>query len=217
MSQDDAKGEFPQQQEVVSRKELFRTPFLQLVEIEYTRPPFDRLRKWQMAERPRAKPREPGSADAVCVFCIVKKKGEGSKLVVVKQFRPPLGKFTVELPAGLIDEGESFQEAALRELKEETGYSGRIVGSSGVQYLSPGLTNECVRTVTVEVDGDIVQNADTFVQSASDATFIKCDLLPLKGLTKALQGLEADGYGVKAMLYSFAQGLEMQEALASDQ
>lgn len=30
----------------------------------------------------------------------MKKKGEGSKLVVVKQFRPPLGKFTVELPAG---------------------------------------------------------------------------------------------------------------------
>ena len=40
------------------------------------------------------------------------------------QFRPPIEKLSIELPAGLIDPGESAGEAALRELKEETGYTG---------------------------------------------------------------------------------------------
>jgi hypothetical protein len=41
--------------------------------------------------------------------------------------------------------------SALRELKEETGYSGKVVGRTGQQYLSPGLTNENLVTIYVEV------------------------------------------------------------------
>lgn len=41
-------------------------------------------------------------------------------VVVVLQFRPPLGQLSLEFPAGLIDEGESAEVAALRELAEET-------------------------------------------------------------------------------------------------
>lgn len=44
-----------------------------------------------------------------------------------------------------------MQTAALRELEEETGYKGRVLAKSGQQYLSPGLTNENVVTVYVEV------------------------------------------------------------------
>ena len=56
--------------------------------------------------------------------------------------------------AGLIDDGETPQIAALRELKEETGYTGTIVNSTGRQYMSPGLTGENVVTVFVEVTDD---------------------------------------------------------------
>lgn len=41
--------------------------------------------------------------------------------------------------------------AAIRELKEETGYTGKVVASTGRQYLSPGLTPENIVTVFVEV------------------------------------------------------------------
>lgn len=44
------------------------------------------------------------------------------KMVVVKQFRFGVGKTTVEIPAGIIDPGETPEHAAVRELKEETGY-----------------------------------------------------------------------------------------------
>ena len=44
------------------------------------------------------------------------------KVIVVKQFRFGVAKTTVELAAGIIDEGETSQQAAIRELKEETGY-----------------------------------------------------------------------------------------------
>lgn len=48
------------------------------------------------------------------------------EVVLVKQFRPALDSYTIEAPAGLIDEGETAEQAALRELKEECGYVGTV-------------------------------------------------------------------------------------------
>jgi 8-oxo-dGTP pyrophosphatase MutT (NUDIX family) len=45
------------------------------------------------------------------------------KVVVVKQYRFGIQKTTTEIPAGLMEVGESSEQAALRELKEETGYT----------------------------------------------------------------------------------------------
>lgn len=44
-----------------------------------------------------------------------------------KQFRPPVDKVCIEVPAGLVDEGETPEVCALRELKEETGYVGEVI------------------------------------------------------------------------------------------
>lgn len=43
-----------------------------------------------------------------------------------KQFRPPINKVVIEVPAGLVDAGEGAAESAVRELKEETGYVGTV-------------------------------------------------------------------------------------------
>ena len=41
---------------------------------------------------------------------------------------------TIEVPAGLVDEGESAEESAVRELREETGYHGKAVTKTPVMF-----------------------------------------------------------------------------------
>ena len=58
------------------------------------------------------------SADGVIILALT----EESQIILVKQFRPALNKYTLEFPSGSIDEGETATQAASRELLEETGY-----------------------------------------------------------------------------------------------
>lgn len=60
-------------------------------------------------------------------ICAILEKPEGPELLLQKQFRPPIDKVTIEVPAGLVDQGETAESCALRELKEETGYVGEVV------------------------------------------------------------------------------------------
>ena len=66
-------------------------------------------------------------------------------VLLVEQFRVPLGKPCIELPAGLIGdetEGEDTLEAAGRELEEETGYRAGRLEDLGEYYSSPGMVSE---------------------------------------------------------------------------
>lgn len=51
---------------------------------------------------------------------------------IVRQYRPALERFTWELPAGMVDKGESPDACCARELKEETGFTARQVHALGV-------------------------------------------------------------------------------------
>jgi ADP-ribose pyrophosphatase len=72
--------------------------------------------------------------------------------VLVKQYRAPLNNFTLEFPAGLVDIGEDLDIAALRELKEETGYSGKILSCQNDRAVSAGLCSEIISIFNVEID-----------------------------------------------------------------
>ncbi len=70
---------------------------------------------------------------------------DAGEVLLVEQFRVPLGKFCLELPAGLIGdetEGEDALESAARELEEETGYSAAQWEDLGEFYSSPGMIQE---------------------------------------------------------------------------
>ena len=79
--------------------------------------------------------RHPGG---VCVAALDK---EGN-LWFVRQFRYAMGREVVELPAGKLEPGEQPDPAALRELREETGFCAKRLIKLSECYPSPGYTNE---------------------------------------------------------------------------
>ncbi|MEL7197653.1 MAG: NUDIX hydrolase [Pseudomonadota bacterium] len=69
-------------------------------------------------------------------------------VILVSQYRVPLSKFCLEVPAGLVgdsegSEGEPAIDAAARELEEETGYRAGSIEVLGEFYSSPGMVSEC--------------------------------------------------------------------------
>ncbi|MFN3510371.1 MAG: NUDIX hydrolase [Tsuneonella troitsensis] len=71
---------------------------------------------------------------------------EDGHVLLVEQFREPLGKVCLELPAGLVgdqdDPDEQVLDAAGRELEEETGWKAESLESLGEFYSSPGMVSE---------------------------------------------------------------------------
>ena len=63
-------------------------------------------------------------------------------VVLVDQYRVPLGCRCLELPAGLVDAGETPEAAGARELEEETGYRAGHVEPLGEYHSSPGMVTE---------------------------------------------------------------------------
>ena len=93
---------------------------------------------WEFAERTQA-------SGAVAIIALT----ELRELLFVEQFRIPLQKHTIELPAGLAgdEEGgadEDFSAAARRELLEETGYDAERFENLGEGASSAGLTSETI-------------------------------------------------------------------------
>ncbi len=67
---------------------------------------------------------------------------DNNKILLIRQFRPVIKKKIWELPAGLIDKGETPISAAKRELEEETGYKAEKIFKIAEVFSSPGFTNE---------------------------------------------------------------------------
>ena len=100
-----------QTSQIIEEKPLYRNRWTELVELVY-RDEKDQIRNWEGVHR---------SSRSSAVVIIPRLFPSGC-FVLIRQFRPPTGKYMLEFPAGLIDEGETPAETALRELKEETGY-----------------------------------------------------------------------------------------------
>ena len=115
--------------------------FLRLDELEYV-DGHGRRRRWESAGR-------QGGAWAVLVIATLQPSG---RLLLIRQYRPPVDGFVLEFPAGLVDAGETPGQAAVREVLEETGYHGHVRWSGPQTCSSPGLTSESVLLVLMDVD-----------------------------------------------------------------
>ena len=168
--------------------------------------------KWDMASRTTKQADVP---DAVVIIPILKsKKSHSLDTLLVEQFRPPVNKYTLEFPAGLVDTGESAKQAALRELWEETGYIGTIDTTFRDDQLSmsPGLTDETIQIIVVNVDLDDPKNVNP-KQHEDEGESIVVKRVPLTAGLKDLLGTSQSM--PISLLYSFAIGLEMGSKIIS--
>lgn len=69
---------------------------------------------------------------------------DDNKIVMVEQFRKPLERTLVEIPAGKLEKGEEPKHTAIRELEEETGYECQSLEWLISFYTSPGFADEIV-------------------------------------------------------------------------
>lgn len=63
-------------------------------------------------------------------------------VLLVSQFRYAIDEEILEIPAGIVEDGEEFETAALRELQEEVGFTASELVHVGSFYTSPGFSNE---------------------------------------------------------------------------
>ena len=102
------------------------------------------------------------------------------KIVLVKQYRFGAGKITVEIPAGLIDQNESSRDSAIRELREETGYTTNNWQYLGYVEPNPAfLNNRCHHWLAM----DVVKTTDTDLDDGED---IAVELYTYDELTDAI-------------------------------
>ena len=101
---------------IISKKPLWTGKFLRTVLIKYSAhcnsSNTHETRDWESVERV--------NCSGIVGIVPVTDSGE---IILIRQFRPPINGYVVELPAGLCDMGEALEDAAKRELIEETGYS----------------------------------------------------------------------------------------------
>jgi ADP-ribose pyrophosphatase len=81
-------------------------------------------------------------------------------MLLVRQFRKATGEVLLELPAGVPLPGEKGEEAARRELEEETGYHAKKVRKAWEGYASPGYSNEIISYYIAEEMNLIKQKTD---------------------------------------------------------
>ncbi|EMR67330.1 putative adp-ribose pyrophosphatase protein [Eutypa lata UCREL1] len=175
-----------------------------LVKIEYS-DPNGKTRLWESAER-RTRPKG-GDIDGVGILAIVEKP-TGPEIILQKQYRPPIDKVCIEVPAGLVDEGETAEVAAVRELKEETGYVGKVAETSPMMFNDPGFCNTNLRMVHVTIDMSLPENQD-LKPELEENEFIEVFLVPLSKLWEECKKLEAEGYAIDARVGTLAEGIEV--------
>jgi len=130
---------------------------------------------------------------------------DGGDVVLVKQYRYAVDRYLWEIPAGTLEEGESFIACAERELVEEIGYrAGRLELLNDI-FPAPGYTDECIRIFLAtgltedrqNLDDDEVLEAKPIAFGMALEMIYRGDIQDAKTITGLLlthnRGLQASG------------------------
>ncbi|MDO4283743.1 MAG: NUDIX hydrolase [Eubacteriales bacterium] len=88
------------------------------------------------------------------------------RILLNREFRMAVGGYSYNFPAGLVDAGESLEEAVARELREETGLTlVQIEERMGVSYAAVGISNERNRTFIGIARGELAESDSSFEET----------------------------------------------------
>lgn len=101
--------------------------------------------------------RKKQKADGVIIYSLYGEKRD--RVVLIRQYRYAIGDYIYELPAGLVEPDEDYHEAAVREMKEETGLTLQTLSVDKMferpYYTTIGMTDECCGTVYGYASGEV--------------------------------------------------------------
>ncbi|ALH79390.1 NUDIX hydrolase [Sphingopyxis macrogoltabida] len=127
------------------------------------------------------------------VILAMDEAADGRHVILVEQFRVPMGRNCIELPAGLVGDdtaGEAAEIAAERELEEETGYRAANWRTVGEFFSSPGMVSE---SFTLLVAKDLTKVGEG---GGVDSEDIVVHRVPLAGIADFVAAKRAEGCGI---------------------
>lgn len=138
--------------QIISETIIFDAKWLKLVRVEMLIR--GKVRQWVYCTRRELDSPRKTVAEAVVIVPFLR-DGAETRIVLVREFRAPLGDFQIAFPAGLIDAGESVETTAARELAEETGCRMvHFVRQSPPLAASAGLTDETFQYAFIDAELD---------------------------------------------------------------
>ena len=148
-----------------------------------------------------------GGDTAVEIVALLARRPTAERqLVLLRQYRPPVGRYVVELPAGLLERGEAAGVTAARELQEETGYTGTARGVDAYPvHFSAAVSNTSSKVAVVAVDGDDPRNAAPRAHREDTELVTDVFAVPLSSLRTFLQRL----FSLPSLLLCFLPSLSL--------
>ena len=163
------------------------TPYLNFYDLEVTHKGGEQSRYYMAS---RAKKTEDMTlhtgevhADGVAIYALYGEKKD--KVVMIRQYRYPLGDYVYEFPAGLVEPGEDFHKAAIRELHEETGLTLAPIKVDPMYekpyFTSVGMTDESCATVYGYASGEISKE---LMEASEDIEIVLADSKEVERILK---------------------------------
>ncbi len=160
---------------IIQRKTAWEGKFLKSIITRYI-DSSGAIREWEFFERLNCKG----------IVAIVPLTDAG-EVLLIRQFRPPVNGYVIEFPAGLNDKEDTLEEAARRELLEETGYAAREMIYLAEGPLSSGASDEIL---TVFLARGIEFRGLAKRDETEDIEVLK---IPMKELYGKLSALKSEG------------------------
>jgi len=85
-----------------------------------------------------------GEATAILPILQEHPEPENTEIIVIRQYRPAINKWIIEIPAGVVEKHETPEQTAVRELVEETGYKPGHLEKLASIHPTPGYSNEII-------------------------------------------------------------------------